>query len=134
MTHFFRELFPVAYHHAVHAGGDSAKGDFHVDYKNCLMHTFEDLQPFGSIPKVVAGNLIQSIGAATVFMTALDRGADILESAEEINSDYLTTKCRNHLTKMHYCAGCNGISKHRTKTCYGYCTNVMRYVPELRME
>ncbi|KAG4067470.1 hypothetical protein HA402_003294 [Bradysia odoriphaga] len=126
VAHFFRELFPVAYHHAVHSGSDSAKGDFHVDYKNCLMHTFEDLQPFGSIPKVVAGNLIQSIGAATVFMTALDRGADILESAEEINSDYLTTKCRNHLTKMHYCAGCNGISKHKTKTCYGYCTNVMR--------
>lgn len=90
------------------------------------MHTFEDLQPFGNIPKVMASNLIQSIGAATVFMTALDRGADILASAEEINSEYLTTKCRHHLMKMTYCAGCNGISKHKTKTCYGYCTNVKR--------
>ncbi|KAJ6640527.1 Division abnormally delayed protein [Pseudolycoriella hygida] len=126
VMHFFRELFPVAYLHAVNSGSDNIKGDFHDDYKNCLMHTFEDLQPFGNTPNVVVSNLVQSVGAATVFMTALDRGADILASAEEVDSDYLTIKCRNHLTKMHYCAGCNGMSKHKVKTCYGYCTNVMR--------
>lgn len=128
VKHFFSVLFPVAYHHAIHSGSDETNGDFHVDYKNCLMHTYDDLQPFGMIPKTLAKNLQQSLGAATIFITSLDRGADILASTEEIDSGYLTPKCRHHLMKMTYCSQCNGLSKERTKSCYGYCTNVMRYV------
>lgn len=92
------------------------------------MHTYDDLQPFGAIPKTLAKNLIQSLGAATIFVTSLDRGADILAKAEVIDTDSLTPKCRQHLMKMNYCPQCNGISKLRTKSCYGYCTNVMRFV------
>lgn len=122
------ELFPVAYHHAVHSSSnsDTTNGDFHIDYKNCLMHTYDDLQPFGSIPKLLTKSMKQSIGAATIFIQALDRGADILASTEELDSDYLTSKCRHHLMKMNYCSQCKGISKHHVKSCYGYCTNVMR--------
>lgn len=125
---FFMELFPVAYHHAVHSSSnsDTTNGDFHIDYKNCLMHTYDDLQPFGGIPKLLTKSIKQSIGAATIFVQALDRGADILASTEELDSDYLTSKCRHHLMKMNYCPQCKGISKHRVKSCYGYCTNVMR--------
>lgn len=122
---FFVELFPVAYHHAVHSStGDT--GDFHVDYKNCLMHTFDDLQPFGVIPKTLTKQLIQSIGTSTVFVTGLERAADILASIEELDSDSLTPNCRKHLMKMSYCAQCNGYNKHHTRSCGGYCLNVMR--------
>lgn len=127
VNNFFTQLFPVAYHRALHSGSDAvAAGDFHHDYKNCLQHTYEDLQPFGSIPKTLGRNLQQSLGAANVFMTSLERAADILASTEQIDSDYLEPKCRQHLMKMTYCAQCNGLSKHRTKSCFGYCTNVMR--------
>lgn len=122
---FFVELFPVAYHHAVHmASADT--GDFHIDYKNCLMHTFDDLQPFGNIPKTLSKQLYQGIETAIIFLTGLERAADILASIEELDYNSLTPNCQKHLMKMNYCAQCNGFNRHHTKPCNGYCLNVMR--------
>ncbi|XP_059620162.1 division abnormally delayed protein [Phlebotomus argentipes] len=126
VTNFFVSLFPVAYHHVLHAESDTHSSDFHVDYKNCLMHTFDDIQPFGDIPKTVARSLQQSVGAATVFVRALDRGADVLASTEELDSEYLTHKCKMHLLKMSYCPVCRGYAKGHVKSCSSYCINVMR--------
>uniref|UniRef100_A0A6B2EAU6 Putative heparin sulfate cell surface proteoglycan n=1 Tax=Phlebotomus kandelakii TaxID=1109342 RepID=A0A6B2EAU6_9DIPT len=126
VTNFFVSLFPVAYHHVVNAESDTHSTDFHVDYKNCLMHTFEDIQPFGDIPRTVARSLQHSVGAATVFVRALDRGADVLASTEELDGEYLTHKCKMHLLKMSYCPECRGVIKGRVKSCYSYCINVMR--------
>lgn len=138
VTKFFSSLFPVAYHGAVHldqhnnkqssaaAAAQTPIGDYHGDYKNCLRHTYDELQPFGSIPKQLAGSLQHSLGAATVFVTALERAADILASTEDLTADALTPKCRQHLLRMTYCSKCNGIGGAAGKSCYGYCTNVMR--------
>lgn len=122
---FFIELFPVAYHHAVHMASANA-GDFHIDYKNCLMHTFDDLQPFGNIPKTLAKQLHQSIETASAFLIGLERAADILASIEELDTNSLTPNCQKHLMKMNYCAQCSGFNRHHTKPCNGYCLNVMR--------
>ena len=120
------EMFPIAYHHAVHSQSANANGDFHTDYKNCLMHSFSSLSPFGDLPSKIAYRLSKSVEATNVFTQALDRGAEILASTEEIGSDYLTEKCRHQLMKMTFCPQCNGLSKQRAKSCHGYCSNVMR--------
>lgn len=123
---FFTQLFPVAYHHAVHAISDINNGDFHIDYKNCLMHTFDELQPFGNIPKILSKNLVQSVGMASVFIKTVDRAATILAKTEELNTNFLSTKCKHHLLKMNFCPECNGVTKQTVKTCSSYCLNVIR--------
>lgn len=101
-------------------------GDFHDDYKNCLQHTYAELQPFGAIPMQLAASLQHSLTAATVFVTTLERAADILASTEDMGMDALTPKCRQHLLQMTYCGRCNRIEAPQVKSCYGYCTNVLR--------
>lgn len=127
---FFINLFPVAYHHAVHSQGnnDAVAKDFHVDYKNCLTHTYGELQPFGEIPSKVSRNLVQSVSAANVLLRALDKGAEVLEGTENLPTDSLSVKCQHALLKMNYCASCKGHNHHHSEPCHGYCSNVMRFV------
>lgn len=131
---FFQALFPLAYHHSIADSSASTTspmpvGDFHGDYKNCLRHTFDDLQPFGHIPKTLAASLQQSLNAATLFVNALEQGAQVLAATEKIDSEYLSPKCKLHLLKMDYCSKCNGqraTGSGHVKSCFGYCTNVLR--------
>lgn len=123
---FFSTLFPVAYHRAVHtseSGAGTFAGDFHGDYKNCLRHAYQELQPFGNIPHTLANNLQHSLGKANVFIEALVRASDILASTEDITAESLSPKCRQHLLKITYCSKCQAVE---AKSCYGYCTNVLR--------
>lgn len=125
---FFTELFPVAYHHAVHtsSSNENLNGDFHLDYITCLFHTYDELQPFGEIPKKITKNLIHSLGAANTFLRSLKDAAVVLGSTEELNEEYLSQNCKLHLLKMTYCPDCKGISRKKIKTCTGYCLNIMR--------
>ncbi|CAO1371327.1 unnamed protein product [Diamesa serratosioi] len=127
---FFINLFPLAYHHAVHSaqtdGEDVTMRDFHIDYKNCLTHTYEDLQPFGDIPMKISRSLVQSVSAANVLLRALERGTDVLLSTEDIPIDTLSLQCQQGLVRMNYCAACKGHNYHHARPCFGYCSNVMR--------
>jgi dally len=131
VNRFFVNLFPVAYHHAVHtelgtSTADSTNRDFHSDYKSCLTHTYKELQPFGDVPKMVTRSLVQSVDAATTFVRALDQGAEVLAGIEGLDSDTLTHMCKARLVKMSYCSSCKGLNSHHAKPCYGFCVNVMR--------
>lgn len=149
---FFRNLFPLAYHHAVHSqnvvpsiagsGGeeetvisstatsvDMASRDFHIDYKNCLTSSYEILQPFGDIPYSISRSLVQSVSSASVLLRALQRGTEVLNEIENLPIESsLSMKCQHALLKMNYCSACKGHNYHHLKPCYGYCSNVMRYV------
>ena len=148
---FFRNLFPLAYHHAVHSqnvvpsigsGGeeeaaisstatsvDMASRDFHIDYKNCLTSSYEILQPFGDIPYSISRSLVQSVSSASVLLRALQRGTEVLSEIENLPIESsLSMKCQHALLKMDYCSACKGHNYHHLKPCYGYCSNVMRYV------
>ncbi|XP_068148714.1 division abnormally delayed protein [Drosophila tropicalis] len=130
---FFVQLFPVAYHQAVHLSKDNY-GEMHEDYINCLKRNFDELQPFGDIPKEIQSNLLQSVHMANVFMSALLQSAEVLSEADALYGQQLTDTCKMHLLKMHYCPNCNGIQQQqaagqshgRPKVCYSYCMNVMR--------
>lgn len=125
-THkFFVNLFPVAYHQAVHLSKNN-DGKLHEDYVNCLKHTYDHLQPFGSIPKEIAHSLMQSIQAARVFLMALHQSAEVLSETDALYGDHLSENCQKHLLKMSYCPSCNGMQRTQVKSCYSYCMNVLR--------
>ncbi|XP_052859669.1 division abnormally delayed protein [Anopheles cruzii] len=132
---FFRNLFPVAYHHAIHSTGASqgrnggaaaanSNRDFHSDYKNCLVHTYNDLQPFGSVPRELASSLVSSVGAASVLLRVLRDGADVLTKLEEIG--VTSPLCKKALLRMNYCGSCHLFDHLHAKPCSGLCHNVMR--------
>ncbi|XP_054732311.1 division abnormally delayed protein [Anastrepha obliqua] len=122
---FFVNLFPVAYHQAVHLSKDNY-GELHEDYINCLKHTFDDLLPFGSIPKEIKLNLLQSVQTATIFLNSLQQSAEVLSETDDLYAMYLTNTCQNHLLKMNFCPSCMGLQKSHVKTCYSFCMNVLR--------
>ncbi|XP_060660807.1 division abnormally delayed protein [Drosophila nasuta] len=123
---FFEQLFPVAYHHGVHLSKNNY-GELHEDYINCLKHNFDDLQPFGQIPKDVQSTLLQSVHMSNIFMNALIQSAEVISEMDALYGERLTDTCKLHLLKMYYCPNCNGHTEHsRPKLCYSYCMNVMR--------
>lgn len=121
---FFRHLFPVAYHHAVvHADKDV---DFHSDYKNCLIHTYDDLKPFGDIPQQLSNSLMGSVSAASVLLRVLREGGEVLNKLDELGTENLQGSCKAALLKMNYCASCKRHNHNHAKPCAGLCKNVMR--------
>ncbi|KAH8371817.1 hypothetical protein KR093_008982, partial [Drosophila rubida] len=123
---FFEQLFPVAYHHVVHLSKNNY-GELHEDYINCLKRNFDELQPFGQVPKEVQSKLLQSVRMSNIFMNALLQSAEVLSETDALYGKQLTDTCKLHLLKMHYCPNCNGHPEHgRPKICYSYCMNVMR--------
>lgn len=121
---FFRNLFPVAYHHAVVLAEKDV--DFHVDYKNCLIHTYDELRPFGEIPQQLSGSLVASVGAASVLLRVLREGAQVLNKLDELGTENLQGSCKAALLKMSYCASCKKYNHNHAKPCAGMCKNVMR--------
>ncbi|XP_016991374.2 division abnormally delayed protein [Drosophila rhopaloa] len=123
---FFVQLFPVAYHREVHLSKNNM-GDLHEDYVNCLKHNFDEMRPFGDIPRQLQASLGQSVHMSNVFMNALLQAAEVLSEADGLYGQQLTDTCKQQLLKMHYCPNCNGHhSGSGTKLCDGYCKNVMR--------
>lgn len=121
---FFRHLFPVAYHHAVvHADKDV---DFHSDYKNCLIHTYDELKPFGEIPQQLSSSLVASVSVASVFLRVLREGAEVLNQLDKLGTENLQGSCKDALLKMNYCASCKRHNHNHAKPCAGLCKNVMR--------
>lgn len=109
----------------VHLNKDNY-GELHEDYINCLKHTFDDLQPFGTLPKEITQNLLQSVHTTNIFMTSLLQSAEVLSETDELYATYLTEACKKQLLKMSYCPSCNGLQKTQVKPCYSYCVNVLR--------
>lgn len=137
---FFRNLFPVAYHHAIHSdvvhgtergagrtstgGSGVANRDFHSDYKNCLVHTYDDLKPFGMVPQQLSSSLVASVNAASVLLRALREGSEVLLKLEEVGVS--APSCRQALLRMNYCGSCKRYNHLHAKPCAGLCQNVMR--------
>lgn len=132
MAKFFRNLFPIAYHHVLHADTEekvspAASMDFQEDYKRCLIHSYDNLFPFGDIPRLLARAVDRSLTASNMFVVALERGAEVLSSVDHLDEINFEPKCTSHSLKMNFCQDCNG-AQQRVKSCRGYCLNVMRWV------
>lgn len=87
---------------------------------------YEQFQPFGSIPKQLSKNIVQSVQLASVFLKGLVGGGEVLYGVENLDVKHLDGNCKEALLKMNYCSSCKGFSHTHAKPCYGYCMNVMR--------
>lgn len=119
---FFYNLFPIAYHRAVHLNN----GDLPEFYIECLKKSFDDLKPFGDIPKELSKSLTQSLDAGRLFIDVLQKAGEVLDEADKLDSLTLVPACRTHLLKMTYCKQCHGHAPSSVKACHGYCKNVIR--------
>lgn len=132
---FFRELFPLAYHHSADI---SATKDFTISYKECLKKSIEIISPFGEFPKEIAQSLSKSLEATSLLLQAFRIGSEVLNTTDTLLIDEHgmgNPQCHDALVRMTYCPKCQGLTKH-TKPCSGYCLNVLRgcitkYVSEL---
>lgn len=135
VNNFFKELFPLAYHHAADI---SVTKDFTVSYKDCLKKSIESISPFGDIPKEMAQSLSKSLEATSLLLQAFRIGSEVLNTTDTLLIEEHGTgnsQCHDALVRMTYCPKCQGLTKH-TKPCSGYCLNVLRgciskYVAEL---
>lgn len=130
VSHFFETLFPIAYRQAI----DSREFDF--EYKTCLRKYYNELQPFGDIPRQMGQSLSKSLESTRLLFQSLEMGIEVLNASDifaEENSKN-NAECYDALMKMTYCPKCQGLPTH--KPCSGYCLNVLRgclsrYVAEL---
>lgn len=134
VANFFESLFPVAYRHAM----DSLTADFTVEYKECLLKSYEELQPFGETPQNVAQSLAKSLDSTRLLFQSLETGIEVLNATNTLmieNNGKNNNECLDALMKMTYCPKCLGLNEN-VKPCSGYCLNVLRgclsrYVAEL---
>ncbi|XP_077078461.1 glypican-5 isoform X2 [Siphateles boraxobius] len=121
---FFDSLFPLVHTRIVNPGmaasidadtsGDNQLGD-------CLRMTRQDVNPFGSHPKVMAKVLADALRAGRVLSLALAVGSEVMNITEAAE---LSKECTRALVRMQYCSHCRGLTLIRA--CNGYCLNVMR--------
>lgn len=136
VENFFVELFPLAYQNVV---GLQNK-EFSAEYKKCMKETFNDVQPFGEIPKQLSLSLSKSFDATRLLMQALGIGVEVLNVTHTLiieDNGKSNIECHDAIMKMTFCHKCMGL-KVDSKPCSGYCLNVLRgcltkYVSELDM-
>ncbi|KAK9504521.1 hypothetical protein O3M35_010837 [Rhynocoris fuscipes] len=121
---FYRELFPLVYHQAVH---HLKAQDFTPNYKSCLKDHTESIAPYGTIARKMANNVAQSFETTKVLLQALTLGLEVLNTTDEIMSrkEENSDSCRDALLRLYYCPKCLGIASN-VKPCNNYCLNVMR--------
>lgn len=117
---------------------DSLTADFTEEYKECLLKSYNELQPFGETPQNVAQSLAKSLDSTRLLFQSLETGIEVLNATNTLmieNNGKNNNECRTALMKMAYCPKCLGLNEN-VKPCSGYCLNILRgclsrYVAEL---
>lgn len=116
---FYDNLFPLVYRRLVNPGLASAPPS--SEHSECLRMTRQDVNPFGSHPRVLAEGLTRALSAGRALSQALVIGAEVLNATERAG---LARECGRALVRMQYCPHCRGLTLIRP--CGGLCLNVMR--------
>lgn len=95
---------------------------YHFDdkYLDCVSEHMKELNPFGDVPHKLSLQLKRSFVATRTFAQALGVAGDIVNNMINMAP---TAACSTALFKMMHCSTCKG---YRLKSCYNYCTNVMK--------
>ncbi|KAG8445440.1 hypothetical protein GDO86_010280 [Hymenochirus boettgeri] len=99
----------------------NAQYSFSDEYLDCLVKQYEQLKPFGDIPREVKLKAARAFIAARSFVQGLNAAADIVRKVTQVP---MSTECARAVMKLMYCPHCRGYSS--TKLCNNYCWNVMR--------
>ncbi|XP_053565838.1 glypican-1 [Bombina bombina] len=93
---------------------------FSDEYLDCLVKQYEQLKPFGDIPREMKLKATRAFIAARSFVQGLSAAADIVKKVTQVPMSH---ECTRAIMKLMYCPHCRGFSS--TKICYNYCWNVM---------
>ncbi|XP_051554354.1 glypican-5-like [Myxocyprinus asiaticus] len=121
---FFDNLFPLVHTHIVNPGmsGTVSMGASDSNQLgDCLRMTRQDVNPFGTHPRLMAEELANAFRAGRLLSLALAVGSEVMNITDTAE---LSKECARALVRMHYCSHCRGLTLIRA--CSGYCLNVMR--------
>ncbi|KAM4695195.1 glypican-1 [Discoglossus pictus] len=94
---------------------------FSDEYLDCLVKQYEQLKPFGDVPREMKLKATRAFIAARSFVQGLSAAADIVKKVTQVPMSH---ECTRAIMKLKYCPHCRGLSS--TKMCSNYCWNVMR--------
>ncbi|KAG9494411.1 hypothetical protein GDO78_001979 [Eleutherodactylus coqui] len=91
------------------------------EYLDCLAKQYDQLKPFGDIPREIKLKATRAFIAARSFVQGLSAAADIVRKVTQVP---MSRECTSKVMKLMYCPLCRGHSN--IKLCDNYCWNVMR--------
>lgn len=94
---------------------------FSYEYLDCLAKQYDQLKPFGDIPREMKLKATRAFIAARSFVQGLAAGADIVKKVTQVP---MSRECTREVMKLLYCPLCRGHAN--TKLCDNYCWNVMQ--------
>ncbi|XP_075717407.1 glypican-1 [Rhinoderma darwinii] len=94
---------------------------FSDEFLDCLAKQYDQLKPFGDIPREIKLRATRAFIAARTFVQGLSAAADIVRKVTQVN---MSRECTREVMKLMYCPLCRGHSN--IKLCDNYCWNVMR--------
>ncbi|KAM9315813.1 glypican-1 [Gastrophryne carolinensis] len=93
---------------------------FSYEYLDCLAKQYDQLKPFGDIPREMKLKATRAFIAARSFVQGLAAAADIVKRVSQVP---MSQECTREVMKLMYCPLCRGHAS--TKLCDNYCWNVM---------
>ncbi|XP_054270695.1 glypican-4 [Macrosteles quadrilineatus] len=93
---------------------------FDDKYLLCVSEHMKELKPFGDVPHKLSVEIKRSFVATRTFAQSLSIAGDIVNNMLNMP---LTEDCSRALVRMSGCPLCQGLD---VKTCYSYCSNVMK--------
>ncbi|XP_072263848.1 glypican-1 [Pyxicephalus adspersus] len=94
---------------------------FSYEYMDCLAKHYDQLKPFGDIPREMKLKATRAFIAARSFVQGLAAAADIVKKVTQVP---MSKECTREVMKLMYCPLCRGHAT--TKLCDNYCLNVMQ--------
>ncbi|XP_018410336.1 PREDICTED: glypican-1 [Nanorana parkeri] len=94
---------------------------FSYEYLDCLAKQYDQLKPFGDIPREMKLKATRAFIAARSFVQGLAAAADIVKKVTQVP---MSKECTREVMKLMYCPLCRGHAT--TKLCDNYCWNVMQ--------
>ncbi|XP_069831646.1 glypican-1 [Dendropsophus ebraccatus] len=94
---------------------------FSYEYLDCLVKQYDQLKPFGDIPREMKLKATRAFIAARSFVQGLGIAADVVKKVTQVP---VSQECTRGVMKLMYCPLCRGHSN--IKPCDNYCWNVMR--------
>ena len=114
---FFRQLFPLVYHHELHPKMKTMNSEF----SECLQENLHEIRPFGEESRHLASRLSRSFETPLSVIESISLVIEVLNATNQYEYH---SECYTALTRMTQCSMCGG--HIGVRPCNGLCMNVAR--------
>lgn len=119
ISSFFKKLFPIAFNYVL---SDASKTrDLGQEFNECLEKHYEEIEPFGNVPKHFGRLIRYGFNRARIHTETLEV---MLNTMNSTNNLLVHADCQKAISRLHFCPMCSG--EVVAKPCRGLCLNVMR--------